>query len=74
MLAEAKREAERIVKEAREKQRQQTRARGGFLEPPFVPGWDVAGEVEALGRGVTRFAEGDRVFGMPWFPREGSSE
>lgn len=47
-----------------------TRARGGFLEPPFVPGWDVAGEVDALGRGVTRFAVGDRVFGMPRFPRE----
>jgi NADPH:quinone reductase-like Zn-dependent oxidoreductase len=37
--------------------------------PPFVPGWDVAGVVEALGYGVTRFAVGDEVFGMPWFPR-----
>jgi NADPH:quinone reductase-like Zn-dependent oxidoreductase len=37
--------------------------------PPFVPGWDVAGVVEAMGYGVTRFEVGDLVFGMPRFPR-----
>lgn len=38
--------------------------------PPFVPGWDVAGVVESTGYGVTRFRPGDRVLGMPRFPRE----
>jgi NADPH:quinone reductase-like Zn-dependent oxidoreductase len=33
-------------------------------------GWDVAGTVDAVGPGVTRFAVGDAVFGMPWFPRQ----
>jgi NADPH:quinone reductase-like Zn-dependent oxidoreductase len=37
--------------------------------PPFIPGWDVCGVVEAMGYGVTRFEVGDMVFGMPRFPR-----
>jgi NADPH:quinone reductase-like Zn-dependent oxidoreductase len=40
------------------------------LSLPFVNGWDVAGVVEETGYGVTLFQPGDRVFGMPWFPRQ----
>ncbi|HMO50037.1 MAG TPA: NADP-dependent oxidoreductase [Kiritimatiellia bacterium] len=29
---------------------------------PIIPGWDVAGEVDAVGDGVTRFRVGDAVF------------
>lgn len=39
-------------------------------EPPFCIGWDVAGVVTAIAPGVTRFAVGDEVLGMPWFPRQ----
>ena len=40
---------------------------------PFVLGWDVAGVVDAVAGGVTRFAVGDEVFGLPWFPRLASA-
>lgn len=35
---------------------------------PYIPGWDVAGVVDAIGYGVTRFGIGDPVYGLPWFP------
>lgn len=38
-------------------------------QPPFTLGWDVSGVVEAVGRGSSRFAVGDEVYGMPFFPR-----
>jgi NADPH:quinone reductase-like Zn-dependent oxidoreductase len=40
-------------------------------EPPLILGWDIAGVVEEAAGNLTRFAVGDRVFGMPWFPRLG---
>lgn len=51
-----------------------TRAGHGIVrELPFTLGWDVAGVVDALGRGVTRFAVGDEVLGMPLFPRQAAA-
>lgn len=41
-----------------------------FTPLPFVPGWDVAGEVAAAGEGV-ELAIGQRVCGMPRFPTPG---
>jgi len=32
--------------------------------PPDIPGLELAGEVAAVGRGATRFSEGDRVMGI----------
>lgn len=42
-------------------------------EPPFTVGWDVAGEVTAIGSGVVDFAVGDTVFGMPRFPGQAAT-
>ncbi|MFE3882660.1 NADP-dependent oxidoreductase [Streptomyces lydicus] len=48
-----------------------SRTQGAFLsgaKAPFTLGFDVSGVVEAVGLGVTVFAPGDKVFGMPRFP------
>jgi NADPH:quinone reductase-like Zn-dependent oxidoreductase len=46
---------------------------GGPVEPPFLPGWDIAGEVVAVGDGVTGFETGERVAGMiPWYLTRGA--
>lgn len=37
-------------------------------ERPFIPGSDVSGIVAAVGPGVTRWREGDAVFGLVRFP------
>jgi NADPH:quinone reductase-like Zn-dependent oxidoreductase len=38
------------------------------VTPPVVPGWDLAGEVAALGDGVTGFEPGQRVVAMVHWP------
>lgn len=42
----------------------------GAGELPYILGWDVAGEVAALGEGVSEFAVGDPVYGLSRFPGE----
>ncbi len=37
---------------------------------PYSVGWDISGEVIGIGEGVTKFAIGDEVYGMPRFPAE----
>ncbi|WP_068280510.1 NADP-dependent oxidoreductase [Aldersonia kunmingensis] len=38
------------------------------MQLPHIPGWDVAGVVDAVGYGVSRYEVGDRVYGLAWFP------
>lgn len=42
--------------------------RRACADSPSIPGFDVSGVVDAVGPGVTVFAPGDEVFGMPRFP------
>ena len=43
-----------------------------FLKLPLGLGLDVAGVVEETGSAVTKFTEGDKVYGVPNFPGDGS--
>ncbi|MEU8265201.1 NADP-dependent oxidoreductase [Micromonospora sp. NPDC048999] len=46
---------------------------GGPVPPPFLLGWDIAGEVASVGSDVTEFQVGDRVVGMiPWYLTRGT--
>ena len=46
---------------------------GGPVPPPFLCGWDFAGEVVAVGGSASAFAVGDRVVGMvPWLHTRGT--
>ena len=38
-----------------------------------IPGYDVAGTIEAVGAEVTKFKKGDEVFGLINFEREGAA-
>lgn len=42
-------------------------------ERPITLGWDIAGVVVSTGSEVTRFKEGDKVFGMVNFPGHGKA-
>lgn len=44
----------------------------GQIPLPMIPGWDVAGTVEALGSGVSAFAVGEAVFAMADPGRDGA--
>jgi len=45
----------------------------GPVQPPFLPGWDIAGEVVSVGPDTTDFQVGDRVVGMiPWYETRGA--
>lgn len=45
----------------------------GPVPPPFLPGWDIAGEVASVGPDTTDFQVGDRVVGMiPWYLTRGA--
>ena len=53
-----------------------TRKGGAFLaklqeQSPVILGWDISGEVQAVGEDVSSFKPGDEVFGMVNFPGSG---
>src|SRR5262245_35289561 len=46
---------------------------GGPVPPPFLLGWDIAGEVVAVDASVTDLGVGESVVGMiPWYLTRGA--
>jgi NADPH:quinone reductase-like Zn-dependent oxidoreductase len=43
-----------------------------YLKLPLTLGWDAAGIIEEVGAEVTSFQKGDKVYGIPNFPGDGS--
>lgn len=39
---------------------------------PFIPGWDVSGEIEEVGSDILNFRKGDEVFSRPDLTRNGT--
>lgn len=39
---------------------------------PFIPGWDVSGEIEEVGSDILTFRKGDEVYGRPDVTRDGT--
>jgi NADPH:quinone reductase-like Zn-dependent oxidoreductase len=54
------------------------KVRAGYVQEwlqhefPLIPGWDVSGIVEAVGRGVEQFRPGDAVYGLLDISRNGA--
>lgn len=42
-------------------------------QQPHILGWDIAGEVVAIGKAASKYNVGDKVFGMVNFPGRGSA-
>lgn len=48
-------------------------AASGVIALPYTPGWDVAGQIAALGPEVENLHVGERVFGLARFPVAGQT-
>lgn len=42
------------------------------IELPFIPGWDVSGEIEEAGSNILIYKKGDEVYGRPDVTRDGA--